>query len=79
MANSRRNNSVIVIGAGIAGISAAHHLWQLGVKDVVILEARERVGGRIFSLKDGNDVLEMGAQWIHGACEGNPVFNLANR
>ena len=70
---------VIVIGAGMAGISAAHHLQTLGIKSK-ILEARDRIGGRIFSKEVGDkEWMEMGAQWIHGACEANPIFNLANR
>ena len=51
---------VIVIGAGMAGISAAHQLKERGVQ-VKILEARDRIGGRIYSFKDGGDWLEMGA------------------
>lgn len=44
---------VIVVGAGISGLRAASLLYQNGV-DVVILEARDRIGGRIFtSRKDG--------------------------
>lgn len=43
--------NVIVIGAGIAGLSAATHLQQHNVKDVIILEARDRVGGRLFPYK----------------------------
>jgi monoamine oxidase len=39
--------NVIVVGAGMAGLSAASKLKQLGVDKVVILEARDRVGGRI--------------------------------
>ena len=40
---------VIVIGAGMAGLSAANHLFNRGIQDVVILEARDRIGGRIFT------------------------------
>ena len=37
---------VVIIGAGIAGLSAAEHLVQNGIEDILILEARDRVGGR---------------------------------
>ena len=53
-----------MIGAGFAGLSAALHLTDAGV-DVTVLEARERVGGRVWSVTLGNGaVAEMGAEWI---------------
>ena len=58
---------VIVIGAGIAGLTAANELSRRGLK-VVILEARERVGGRIYTLHPSatNVPVELGAEFIHG-------------
>lgn len=58
---------VIVIGAGMAGLAAANELSRRGLK-VLILEARERVGGRIFTLHPrATDVpIELGAEFIHG-------------
>lgn len=44
---------IIIIGAGIAGISAAHHLVKGGETDFKILEARDRIGGRIISIPIG--------------------------
>lgn len=64
---------VIVIGAGIAGLAAARGLVSKGCS-VVVVEARDRTGGRIHT-RDGFDV---GAHWIHGT-EGNPLTNLARR
>ena len=52
---------VAIIGAGVAGLSAAYHLAQVG-RRVVILEAQERVGGRILT-RSG---VELGAEFIHG-------------
>ena len=52
---------VAVIGAGVAGLSAGYHLAQAG-RRVVVLEARERVGGRILT-RGG---MELGAEFIHG-------------
>lgn len=66
---------VIVIGAGMAGASAAHALAERGV-EVVVLEARDRVGGRIHADTSWGAPVEMGAAWIHGT-EGNPVTRLA--
>jgi monoamine oxidase len=57
---------VLVIGAGMAGLTAARELARAGV-DVHVLEARKRVGGRIFSLSEpAKHGLELGAQRIHG-------------
>jgi monoamine oxidase len=57
---------VIVIGAGAAGLAAATELGNSGVS-VLILEARERIGGRILTLRDPVGVpVEMGAEFIHG-------------
>lgn len=54
----------IVIGAGLAGLTTAHELQAQG-RDVIVLEARDRVGGRIdnATLSDGQ-VVELGGQWI---------------
>ena len=61
---------VIIIGAGAAGLMAARELSKKGLK-VCILEARDRVGGRIHTLPAGidNTVLEGGAEFIHGNLE----------
>jgi monoamine oxidase len=67
----------IVIGAGIAGLAAGDYLRKKG-SGVTILEARERVGGRVWSLADwkGKHPVDMGASWIHGI-SGNPMAELA--
>jgi monoamine oxidase len=55
---------VIVIGAGMAGLSAAQHLADLG-HTVLVLEAKNRVGGRIHTLKTGDGIpIEMGANML---------------
>ena len=68
---------VLVIGAGAAGVTAAFLLKRLGIATVV-LEARQRAGGRIWTLRHGNHVLDLGPCWIHGA-EGNPLCRLARQ
>ncbi|MDI9891036.1 flavin monoamine oxidase family protein [Microbacterium sp. IEGM 1404] len=55
----------VVVGAGIAGLSAARLLAREG-KRVVVVEARDRVGGRVHSQRDGHRVTDRGASWIHG-------------
>ncbi|XP_033742490.1 spermine oxidase-like isoform X2 [Pecten maximus] len=69
---------VIIIGAGIAGVTAANKLFASGYKDVKILEARNRIGGRIHTVSLGPNAcsVEMGAQWIHGGGD-NPVYCIA--
>jgi monoamine oxidase len=55
---------VAVVGAGFAGLAAAEALVQAG-RDVVVLEARDRVGGRVWSRTlPGGQVVEMGAEFI---------------
>ena len=61
------SGSVAVLGAGVAGLAAAAELARAG-RQVVVLEARDRVGGRVFTLRpqgDGRPV-ELGAEFIHG-------------
>jgi len=69
-----KHASIVVIGAGLSGLTAASALQDHG-QSVTVLEARDRIGGRLFTLSDG---LEMGAQWIHGT-EGNPINDFARR
>ncbi len=59
---------VLIIGAGIAGLVAARELALAGIP-VALLEARDRVGGRIHTLVGASDDLpiELGAEFIHGA------------
>ncbi len=68
------------MGAGAAGLSAAKSLLELSTEvDVVVLEGRDRIGGRIFTtqLPDGSRV-DLGASYVHGCNrEDNYVFNLA--
>jgi len=57
---------VIVIGAGVSGLAAATQLAQTGIS-VTILEARDRLGGRIFTIQDSHGMpTELGAEFIHG-------------
>jgi monoamine oxidase len=58
---------VIIVGAGAAGLTAAAQLSSAGLS-VTIVEARDRIGGRIFTLRDAkyNAPVELGAEFIHG-------------
>lgn len=66
---------VVVVGAGIAGLAAAQTLSEAGVS-VMVLEARERNGGRAWTQFDGETPIEMGASWLHGQ-NNNPLAELA--
>ncbi|XP_021378631.1 spermine oxidase-like [Mizuhopecten yessoensis] len=76
--NEKRNYKLLIIGAGISGIAAGNHLSQSGFKDFKIIEASDRTGGRIWTIKidDEHNKVEMGANWIHGI-ERNPIFKIA--
>ncbi len=69
MLSSRKKEfqaDVLIVGAGMAGLAAARSLAEQGLR-VVVLEARDRVGGRIFTERTASGVLvEHGAEFIHG-------------
>jgi monoamine oxidase len=58
-------NDVVVVGAGIAGLAAARALAEKGMR-VVVVEARERVGGRVLSVPVQGGAVELGAEFVHG-------------
>ena len=62
---SGAKGAVVVIGAGMAGLTTAYHLAKAGHK-VMVLEARDRVGGRILTLCDSGMPIEVGAEFVHG-------------
>src|SRR5262245_7788651 len=68
---------VIVIGGGMAGMAAARELKQNGV-DAVLLEARDRLGGRVWTNLDRLGApVELGAEFVHG--EKNSVWAMAKK
>lgn len=64
----------LVIGAGVSGLTAARLLVQAGQR-VVVLEARDRIGGRTWTERAGGFVSDRGASWIHGI-GGNPLADV---
>lgn len=75
---------VLVLGGGISGLSAAHYLAQQQPTQgrrplrVALLEAQNRLGGRIHTADFGHGYVELGANWCHGASQDNCLFNLVN-
>lgn len=67
---------VAVIGAGAAGIAAARRLGEAGGVSLVVLEARERVGGRVHTVASLGFPLDRGAEWLHSA-DRNPLTRIA--
>ena len=57
----------VIVGAGVAGLSAARELSAAGLK-LALIEARERIGGRIFTIRDplAPVPIEVGAEFVHG-------------
>ncbi len=68
---------VLVIGAGAAGLAAARRLADAGGR-VIVLEARDRLGGRVWTTQFCGVPLDLGAGWVHGY-ERNPLSEHARR
>ena len=68
--------SVGVIGAGAAGIAAGRQLLDAGFQ-VVIYEARDRIGGRVHTDMSLGVPVDLGGSWIHGV-DGNPLTAIAD-
>lgn len=67
---------VIVVGAGVSGLAAARDLRR-GGRRVIVLEARDRIGGRVHTSRAWADLpVDLGASWIHGS-SGNPLTRIA--
>ena len=73
-----RRADVLVIGAGAAGLAAARELTAAGTS-VIIVEARDRIGGRVCTNRSWPELpMDLSASWIHGHL-GNPLTELAER
>ena len=68
---------VVVVGAGIAGLTVANALAHRGVSCVVV-EARDRIGGRLHTVELAGQPVDLGGSWIHHPI-GNPLSDLAER
>ncbi|KAF8378293.1 hypothetical protein HHK36_029632 [Tetracentron sinense] len=75
------NPSVIIVGAGMSGISAAKSLSDAGITDILILEATNRIGGRMHKTSFAGLSVELGANWVEGVGgdEDNPIWEMVNK
>jgi monoamine oxidase len=71
-----KKTEVVIIGGGVAGLAAAQELLTSKLDiNVVVLEARNRLGGRVETARMKNgDVIELGANWIHGYSKNNKMY-----
>ncbi len=69
--------NVAIVGAGMAGLTAAHALSEAD-RNVAVFEARDRIGGRVWTDHRLGIPLDLGASWIHGI-KGNPLVSLADQ
>ncbi len=69
----KRRVPLIIVGAGVSGLTVAASLEC----DFLVLEARDRIGGRVWSREHGSYTLDMGAAWIHGSTN-NPLNHYLN-
>lgn len=72
-----RNADTIIIGAGPAGLSAARELVDAG-RSVIVIEARQRTGGRIWTVRSFSEhvEVELGAELIHGGPGENSLWEM---
>lgn len=68
---------VLVVGAGIAGLAAARELIARDYS-VIVLEGRDRIGGRIWSVDLDGQPVDLGAQWIEGI-KSNPLYSFCRK
>ena len=67
---------VIIIGAGVSGLRAAANLDAMGIT-YLILEGSDYIGGRLKSYDFEGTTIELGANWVHGATDANPIYDIA--
>lgn len=72
-----KDKTIIIVGAGISGLAAAKKLKEKGF-NVIVLEAQDKVGGRLRTNRSLGIAFDEGASWIHGI-NGNPITSLAQQ
>lgn len=72
----RHGAPIVVLGAGISGLAAARRLKKRGFTNVRVLEARDRIGGRMCTDRSLGKPFDLGAAWVHHADASNPLLGL---
>lgn len=83
----QKDAKVLILGGGMAGITAARTLHDQGIDDFIVIEASHEVGGRMLSHTFGEPgrqyTVELGANWVQGTRTGdgpeNPVWALSKK
>ncbi|KAM5530898.1 hypothetical protein V8D89_015430 [Ganoderma adspersum] len=87
LSEGQRDTKVLILGGGVAGVTAARTLHEQGIDDFIVVEARHELGGRMMSHTFGaageDWTVEVGANWVQGTQTGsgpaNPVWELAKK
>ncbi|XP_015175695.1 PREDICTED: spermine oxidase-like [Polistes dominula] len=74
--NCQHSPRIVIVGAGPSGIAAASKLYENGFENILILEAQDRIGGRVYTTQFGEYVIDLGGQWVHGQ-KNNIAYDLA--
>ncbi len=78
-ASSNKNDPrIVIVGGGLAGVTALAELLENGYGNVVLLEAQRRIGGRVKTIPFGANVFDIGAEWIHGE-KYNVIFEMVSK
>ncbi|KAG8979661.1 hypothetical protein FRB93_010000 [Tulasnella sp. JGI-2019a] len=74
---------VLILGGGVAGVIAAQQLYNAGITNFMIVEARDELGGRMRSTDFEGTTIELGCNWVEGTQKGNglanPIWTLAKK
>lgn len=69
---------VLILGAGMAGVAAAQVLSESGINNFLLIEGKDRIGGRMKNMSFHGTTIELGANWIQGV-KNNPLIALAKK
>lgn len=77
------NPKILILGGGVAGIMAARTFHDHDIKNFIIIEGRDELGGRLKSASFAGHTVELGANWVQGTYStshpsrpANPIFKL---
>lgn len=65
LGDAKKEAKVVILGAGLSGITAAKTLLENNITDFYVLEGQDHIGGRIHALQFEGVTIETGANWLH--------------